>query len=406
MFEANKIRVGYAEAKGSSSSDFLAACPLVLCRGKSVHAANEFQPQNVPKVIVWNRTTSSQSSSSRNPLATGSKDDTDDSGNECVEDFCMISGNHSSTLDRLYAWERKLYDEVKASEVIRKEYEKKCDHLRHQFAKDLSAHVIDKTRAVIKDLHSRITVALQAVDSIAKRIEKMRDEELQPQLTELITAFIRMWKAMLECHHAQYITISLAYHAKTSSGTFGGETRKQIMAQLQYEFECFGLSFADWMNSLTSYVEALNSWLQSCILQPRERTRGSRRPFSPRRVVAPPIFVLCRDWSAGIKALPSEEVSDAIKNFLSDLQQLMKQQQQIEEKKETVSESNGELLQGKNEYANDEKSGNLSSIHTSLTRVLDKLTKFSEASLKLYEDIRQKNEAARVAYLNPRPLRH
>lgn len=73
----------------------------------------ELQPQNVPKVIVWNRSTSSQSSASRHPLATTSKDDTDDSGSECVEDFCMISGSHSSTLDRLYAWERKLYDEVK-----------------------------------------------------------------------------------------------------------------------------------------------------------------------------------------------------------------------------------------------------------------------------------------------------
>lgn len=73
----------------------------------------ELQPQNVPKVIVWNRSTSSQSSASRHPLATTSKDDTDDTGSECVEDFCMISGSHSSTLDRLYAWERKLYDEVK-----------------------------------------------------------------------------------------------------------------------------------------------------------------------------------------------------------------------------------------------------------------------------------------------------
>lgn len=61
-----------------------------------------------------------------------------------------------------------------------------CDQLRHQFAKDLSAQVIDKTRSVTKDLHSRITVALHAVNSISKRIEKMRDEELQPQLIELI----------------------------------------------------------------------------------------------------------------------------------------------------------------------------------------------------------------------------
>ncbi|KAK9713441.1 hypothetical protein RND81_06G027200 [Saponaria officinalis] len=407
MLEANRIRVGYADAKGSLSPlDSLAAYPLVCCRGKSVHASNEHQQQSAPKVIIWNRSMSSHSSSSRNPLATASKDDTDDSGSEHVEDFFMISGSHSSTLDRLYAWERKLYDEVKASEAIRKVYDKKCIHLRHQFAKDHSTHVIDKTRSAVKDLHSRIRVALHAVDSIAKRIEKMRDEELLPQLIELITGFIRMWKAMLECHHAQYITISLAYHAKTSVGTTagGGDTRKEITTQLQYEFECFGLSFADWMNSHTSYVEALNGWLQNCVMQTQERSRGShRKPFSPRRVLAPPIFVLCRDWSVGIRALPAEDVSDAIRNFLTNLHLLAKQQQE-DENKETGSRENEE---GKDEdQKRDANSANLGGIHTSLTKVLDKLTKFSEASLKLYEDIRQKCEIARVAYSKPRPFRY
>lgn len=41
--------------------------------------------------------------------------------------------------------------------------------------------MIDKTQATAKDLHSRIWVALHTVDSISKRIEKIRDEELQPQ---------------------------------------------------------------------------------------------------------------------------------------------------------------------------------------------------------------------------------
>jgi len=65
------------------------------------------------KIISWKRTASSRSSSSRNALATKTKEDIDDSGSDFVEEFCMIAGSHSSTLDRLYAWERKLYDEVK-----------------------------------------------------------------------------------------------------------------------------------------------------------------------------------------------------------------------------------------------------------------------------------------------------
>ncbi|KAK3042983.1 hypothetical protein RJ639_000960 [Escallonia herrerae] len=303
MLEANKIWVGLSEAKGRSpASAFLATVQPNCCRGKSSLVSHE-PPQNVTKVIIWHRSTSSRSSSSRNPLATASKDDNDDSGSDFVEEFCMIAGSHSSTLDRLYAWERKLYDEVKASECIRKEYDRKCDQLRHQFAKDLCATVIDKTRAVVKDLHSQIRVGLHAWDFMllilyqTKRIEKMRDEELQLQLLELIQGLVRMWKAMLECHHAQYITISLAYHAKSSTGTSQVDTKREIMAQLQHEIECFGLSFADWINSHTSYVEALNGWLQNCILQPTERSKG-RRAFSPRRVLELPIIVLCRDCCA------------------------------------------------------------------------------------------------------------
>lgn len=401
MLEASKIRVGYSEAKGKSSvSAYLSSMGSGCCRRVGENMSGE--ADHVTKVIIWKRTTSSRSSSSRNPL--NSKDDNDDSGSDFVEDFCMIAGSHSSTLDRVYAWERKLYDEVKMIESIRRDYDRKCNQLRHQFAKDVSTQIIDKTRSVVKDLHSRIRVALYSVDSISKRIEKMRDEELLPQILELIQGLIRMWRAMLECHHAQYITISLAYHAKASALSPQGDAQKLIMTQLQDEVECFGLSFANWINSHTSYVEALNSWLQNCILQPRERTRG-RRAFSPRRVLAPPIFVLCRDWSTGIKSLPSEELSDAIKDFLYVLRHSVGHHSEELQKKETTPEPENEEVEAKakDEEKNNEKSSNLNCIHSRLTRVLDRLTKFSEASLKMCEDIKQKCETARNAYLNYRP---
>ena len=69
--------------------------------------------QAAVKYLTWHRTTSSRSSSSRIPLGSNSKDDIDDLTSNLFENFCMISGSHASTLDRLFAWERKLYDEVK-----------------------------------------------------------------------------------------------------------------------------------------------------------------------------------------------------------------------------------------------------------------------------------------------------
>jgi hypothetical protein len=213
-----------------------------------------------------------------------------------------------------------------------------------------------------------------------------------------------MWKAMLECHHAQYITISLAYHSRNTTGTMQGDARRDIMARLLEEIELFGLSFANWINSHTSYVEALNGWLQHCILQPRERSR-SRRPFSPRRALAPPIFVLCRDWCAGIKSLPSEELSDAIRNFLSDIHTLMEQENDELLKKQNSAQANTPESEVKANEDNGGESANLSCIHASLSKVLDRLTKFSEASLKMYEDIRQKSEVARTAYYNCRTIK-
>ncbi|KAJ0454209.1 hypothetical protein HanIR_Chr15g0737541 [Helianthus annuus] len=388
MLEVDKTRVGYSESKGSSTASTLLC---VNCyKGKTALVSHD-----VANIITWKRSVSLHSSSSRNPLAPTSKDVSDDSGSEFLEEFCMIAGSHSSTLDRLYAWERKLYDEVKASESIRKVYDRKCDQLRHQFAKDLKSHVIDKTRALVKDLHSRIIVALHTVDSISKRIEKMRDEELQPQLLELIQGLNRMWKAMLECHHAQYITISLAYHLKKSKTQ--EETKKQIMDELQHKIECFGLSFADMVNSQTSYVESINGWVQNCIIQPKQSTK--RRAFSPRRTTGPPLFVICRDWSAGIQGLPAQQLSDAIKAFLSHLQQ-----HSVDDEPETGL--NGEEDKGEEATPNDdETSVKLRSMHASLTKVLDGLTKFAECSLKMYEDIKQKSEKAQKAYSNYRPPR-
>lgn len=60
------------------------------------------------------RSASSRSSSSRflsNPSIT--KDEGYESSSDLSEESCMFSGSHQSTLDRLYAWEKKLYEEVR-----------------------------------------------------------------------------------------------------------------------------------------------------------------------------------------------------------------------------------------------------------------------------------------------------
>lgn len=45
---------------------------------------------------------------------------------------------------------------------------------------------IDATQASVRKLLTKINVCIRAVDTIASRIQKLRDEELLPQVTELI----------------------------------------------------------------------------------------------------------------------------------------------------------------------------------------------------------------------------
>ncbi|KAJ0988387.1 hypothetical protein J5N97_006743 [Dioscorea zingiberensis] len=407
MLETCKIQLGSLSSTTGKSPVLLLLSVLHPGCCRTDDGSEDEYAQHGTKVVTWNRSISSRSSSSKNPLTAALKDDHSEKGSDFIEEFSMISGSHSSTLDRLYAWERKLWDEVKASETIRKAYDQKCIQLRHQFAKDMNSQVIDKTRAVVKDLHSRLRVALHAVDSISKRIEKLRDEELQPQLFELIQGLIRMWRAMLECHHSQYITISLAYHAKNSTLGLHSEPYRQALTNLRGEMDCFGASFANWVSAHKSYVEALNTWLQKCILQPRERRRGRKVPFSPRQFLAPPIFVLCHDWLGGINSLPSEELCNSIQGLLAELHAHACFEQKIEEKPvdKIPEELENSLKSAEKDNEEEDKlvrSSNLGAMQMSLTRMFDWLTKFSEASLKVCDDVKKGTENARVAYSNGR----
>ena len=65
----------------------------------------------------------------------------------------------------------------------------KCKLLRDQVSRGEGPYKIDQTRASVKDLHSRIRVAIHRIDAVSKTIEELRDKELQPQLEESIGGY-------------------------------------------------------------------------------------------------------------------------------------------------------------------------------------------------------------------------
>lgn len=76
-----------------------------------------------------------------------------------------------------------------SGEKVRIAYEKKSMQLSNQDIKGEDPSVVDKTRTAIRDLHTQIKVSIHSIEAVSKRIETLRDEELQPQLLELVQGY-------------------------------------------------------------------------------------------------------------------------------------------------------------------------------------------------------------------------
>lgn len=75
---------------------------------------------------------------------------------------------------------------IQAGEETRRIYERKCSQLRNQNVRGDGLDSRDRVGVEVKDLYARILVAIRRAESISLRIQKLRDEELEPQLVDLL----------------------------------------------------------------------------------------------------------------------------------------------------------------------------------------------------------------------------
>ncbi|XP_047071255.1 uncharacterized protein LOC124680071 [Lolium rigidum] len=105
------------------------------------------------------------------------------------EEKAMEWGNISSTLQKLYMWEKKLLEELKTEEKMRGQYDKKREELKALYERGAEAQKLEAIEIYTRKLSTKISVALQIVNAISKKINKLRDEELWPQTCELIQGY-------------------------------------------------------------------------------------------------------------------------------------------------------------------------------------------------------------------------
>ncbi|MBA0591837.1 hypothetical protein Gorai_008832, partial [Gossypium raimondii] len=268
----------------------------------------------------------SHPSTSQTGESSSSADNTDPAFLDINEEMARKTKNLSATLQKLHLWEKKLYNEVKAEEKMRVAYDRKSQKLRQLDQRGAEANKIESTRNTIRGLSTKIRIAIQVVDKISVTINKIRDEELWPLLNELIEGLDRMWKSMLECHRNQ---CQVVREAKTLGLIGSGKklSDDHLKATLQFEHELISwtIRFSSWIDAQKGYVRGLNNWLLKCLYYEPEVTDDGVAPFSPSRIGAPPIFVICNQWSQAMDRISEREVINSMRVLVTGVLQLWEQ---------------------------------------------------------------------------------
>ncbi|EPS68521.1 hypothetical protein M569_06246, partial [Genlisea aurea] len=377
MLEANKFHfrpVLTKKQRGFVTISFVKSC--FTC-GMDPSETPREPSQNSVKYLTWHRSTSS-----RNLLGANSMES--DLGSNLFENSFMNSGSHASTLDRLYAWEKKLYDEVKAAQILRNGFDQQCKTLRRL---ESNGEPIDKTRAVVKDLHSRIGVSIHRINWISKNIEEIRDTELQLQLEELIEGLLKMWERMLDCHKLQLHIVSVS-HAPSTTTTFSTQSdhRREMAVHLENGLTSFLSTFTKWIDVQKLYVESIDRWLQICVSIPQKTSKRNKRTRGPRiRDCGPPIYMMCDVWIKMLKELPCKEVVDSAKELSAEVSSFFPPRQE----KKTGN-------QGSVYY--EERRPTMDRLQTRLVDFLGKLSWFAEACVGKYAEVRDAVENSKNNY--------
>ncbi|KAI4350229.1 hypothetical protein L6164_004702 [Bauhinia variegata] len=348
-------------------------------------------------------------------------------GDVDFDEVVTRSHNLSSTLQKLYLWEKKLYNEVKAAEKMRVTHDRKCRRLKRLDERGADFQKVDSTRTLIRSLSTKIRMAIQVVDKISMTMNKIRDEELWPQLNELIQGLTRMWKSMLDCHRSQCEAIREArILGSIGSRKKSGDGHLLATKQLEQELINWTFQFSSWVSAQKGYVRALNNWLVKCLLYEPEETPDGIVPFSPGRIGAPPIFVICNQWSQAMDRISEKEVVDSmhvftmsvlqvweqdrlemhqqmtvnkdlerkVRNLNREDQKLQKQIQALERKMVLTSGEGKSLSVSENIIYQSDKS---SSLQASLQRIFEAMERFSDNSVRAYEELLQRSEEERAA---------
>ncbi|XP_021739236.1 formin-like protein 2 [Chenopodium quinoa] len=275
----------------------------------------------VMRVITW----------SSKGVPDGGKTDPDD------------SESLATVLDKLLAWEKKLYEEVKAGELMKLEYQRKVSVLNRQKKRGATADSLEKTKAAVSHLHTRYIVDMQSMDSTVSEVNDLRDQQLYPKLVELVDRMAQMWED-ISVHHDSQLQVST--ELKSLDVLLAPrETSKlhyQCTIQLSNVIQQWQERFETLVEQQKHYVRSLNSWLKLNLIPIESNLK--EKVSSPPRAHHPPIQTLLHAWHDSLEKLPDEVTRTAISSFSAVIKTIILHQEEEMRLKEKCEETRKEFL--------------------------------------------------------------
>ncbi|XP_076920696.1 nitrate regulatory gene2 protein-like [Bidens hawaiensis] len=241
-----------------------------------------------------------------------------------------------STLDRLLAWEMKLYQEVKAREGVKIEHEKKLSLLQSQEYKGGDESKLIKTKASIKKLQSLILVTSQAASTTSTAIVGLRDSDLVPQLIELCHGFMYMWRSMHQCHEVQNHVVQQVRGLvnQLTKGTSTSDLHRQATRDLEAAVSAWHTSFCRLIKFQRDFIKSLHQWFKLSLLPTNTEelnVNGSQQSD---------VYLVFDEWKLALDRVPDMVASEAIKSFINVVHSIsLKQAEERKVKKRTESAS-------------------------------------------------------------------
>lgn len=217
---------------------------------------------------------------------------------------------------------------------------------------------------------------------------------------------------MFNCHKLQLHIISVAYTPGQIKISIHSDSRRQIVIYLENELSSLSSSFTKWISAQKTYVEAINKWLDKCVLLSHKYSKKKKRiQHPPLWKSGPPIYATCGVWLDMLNKLPTEAVADSVKSLAAEIAHFLPRP----EKNHGKNANHPHSLTGKASFSSDlgvkmlideaseDRTRGLDQFRISLAGFLSEMSKFAESSVNMFILLQKSIEDAKKKYEQSSP---